>query len=89
MLVGVVLGWFFLFGLVWFVGVFFFDNLREKRLVPLNSQVLHVLKILVVHQLEITGVGYWGLPLFCTLGRLEPCKRNPEVQAQGIAISGS
>ena len=34
---------------------FSFDNLREKGSVPLtNSQGLHVLKILVAHQLEIT-----------------------------------
>ena len=34
-----------------------FDNLREKRSVPLlNSQVLHVLKIIVAHQLKITGL---------------------------------
>ena len=28
------------------VVIFLFDNLREKRSVPLTSQVLHVLKIL-------------------------------------------
>ena len=44
--------------------IFLFDNLREKRSVPLTSQVLHVLKILVAtsvsavtYQLKITGLG--------------------------------
>ena len=37
--------------------IFLFDNTREKRSVSLNnSQVLHVLKILVAHQLKITTV---------------------------------
>ena len=36
--------------------IFLFDNLREKRSVPLtNSQVLHVLKILVAHQCASCG----------------------------------
>ena len=38
------------------VVIFLFDNLREKRSVPLTSQVSHILKILVAHQLKITGL---------------------------------
>ena len=39
------------------VVTFLLDNLREKRSVPqLYSQVLHVLKILVAHQLEIPAL---------------------------------
>ena len=34
------------------VVIFSFDNLREKRSVPLTSQVLHVSKILVAHWFE-------------------------------------
>ena len=37
--------------------VILLENLREKRSVPrLNSQVLHALKILVAHQLNIAGI---------------------------------
>lgn len=35
----------------------FFNNLREKRLVALSSQILDVLKILATHQLKIAGPG--------------------------------
>ena len=38
---------------------FLFDSLRGKRSGPrLNSQVLHVIKILVAHQLNTTGIRY-------------------------------
>ena len=32
---------------------FLFDNIREKRSLPLTSQVLHVLKILVAYPFKI------------------------------------
>ena len=39
------------------VGIFLFDNLREKRSVPLtNSQALHVLKILAARWLKIPAL---------------------------------
>ena len=40
------------------VVIYLFDNLREKRSVPLTSQVSHVLKILVAHQLKIPDLNY-------------------------------
>ena len=37
------------------VVMFLYDNLREQRPVPqVNSQILHVLKILAAHQMQIT-----------------------------------
>lgn len=36
-------------------GIFLFDNLREKRSVPLTTQVLLVLKMLAAHPLNITA----------------------------------
>lgn len=40
------------------VVIFLFENLRDKRSVPLiNSQALHMLKILAVHWLKITRLG--------------------------------
>ena len=38
------------------VVIFLFNNLIEKKSVPLTSQVLHVLKILATHQWKITGL---------------------------------
>ena len=35
---------------------FLFDNLAEKRSVPLTRHVLHVLKILTARQLKITAI---------------------------------
>ena len=37
---------------------FLFENLRENRSVPLNSQVLHVLNILAAHQLKIAALDH-------------------------------
>ena len=44
------------------VVIFLFDILRERRSLPLTSQVLHVLKILVAHQCAVAhGLKIAGL----------------------------
>ena len=36
--------------------IFLFDSPREKRSMPLTSQILHVLKVLEAHLLKVPGI---------------------------------